>query len=103
MIKLLVPGSKFSPKIPVVIMSHELLTYDFSAMADHIFNVASTLNHAGFFPEMPYRDSLDVLRIIGRLLQDIDPNIIDHQISEMKHIRLEYIDEMLSVEFFIGV
>lgn len=83
-------------------MVYELSTFDFSEIAQHIFNIATVLSTAGILRSMPYKDTKDVLKIIKKLLQDIDPNLVDHQITELKHIRMEYLDEMLSVEFFIG-
>ena len=101
MIKLLAPTHKF--KSPVIVLAHEASSYDFSDCAKQIYGITSTLFGAGLLDRKPYKTYQEVLKTIGRLLSDIDFNNTDHQISELKYVRLELFEDMLSIEFFLGV
>ena len=52
---------------------------------------------------MPYDFESDVLEVLLELIADIDINVSDWQSTEKSHIRVEFRDELITVEVFLGV
>lgn len=96
-------SENYKPKYPIVLEVGEIKEYDFNDCANHIFHIFTTLQLCGLVYESPYFSPEDVLEVIQNLVDDIDLNSDELQISEFKHIRVEFRDEMLVLEFFVGV
>ncbi len=96
MIYLFPSGDKHKPRSPITLEIGEVREYDFSDAADQIYHILSVL-------QMPYAASENVFDAIHDLVDDIDLGSDELQISEFRHIRVEFRDEMLALEVFVGV
>jgi len=104
MINLIWPSSnRYEPKSPVTLSLDEIEEYDFSDAAEQIFDILSVLELCKLLPEIPYESSSDVYDVIQNLVDDIDLGSDEVQISEFRYIRVEFRDEMLAVEAYVGV
>lgn len=104
MIHLLWPsGDTYKPRNPITLEVGEVEEYDFSDAADQIYRILSVLQLCDLIGEVPYRESKDVFDAIQVLVDDIDLGNDELQISESKHIRVEFRDEMLALEVYVGV
>ncbi len=104
MIYLLWPsGDSHKPRKPVTLEVGEVAEYDFSEAADQIYRILSVLLLCDLIPEVPYKGSIEVFGAIVDLLEDIDLGNDELQISELKYIRVEFRDEMLALEVYVGV
>lgn len=104
MIHLLWPSSdNYEPKDPITLEVGEIEDYDFSDAADQIYSILSVLQLCDLISEMPFTDPVDVFDKIRDLIDDIDLGSSDLQISESKHIRVEFRDDMLALEVYVGV
>lgn len=104
MIHFLWPSSdKYEPRSPVTLLIGEIEDYDFSDAADQIYRILSVLQLCSLIDVVPYRSSEDVFDAIHRLVNDIDFGFDELQISESNFIRVEFRDEMLSLEVYVGV
>lgn len=104
MIHLLWPsGDSHEPRKPITLEIGEVEEYDFSDAADQIYCILSVLQLCDLIPEVPYGEPEDVFDAIRNLVDDIDFGSDELQISESKHIRVEFRDEMLALEVYVGV
>lgn len=104
MIHLLWPsGDRHEPRNPITLAVGEIEEYDFSDAADQMYRILSVLQLCDLIPEVPYKDSGEVLDAIQNLVDDIDLGSDELQISESKYIRVEFRDEMLALEVYVGV
>ena len=88
---------------PITLQIGEVEGYDFMPSAIQIFTILSILEACHLIKENPYDLIDEVLLVIKNLLRDIDLGLDGLQISECKHLRVEFRDEMLSLEVYIGV
>lgn len=91
------------PKIPVTLEIGEIEEYDFSDAAEQIYSILSILQLCDLIDGVPYGSSEEVFDRIHDLVDDIDFGSDELQISESKHIRVEFRDELLSLEVYVGV
>lgn len=104
MIHLLWPsGDKHEPRKPITLEIGEVAGYDFSEAADQIYRILSVLQLCDLIREVPYKEPEDVFDAIQNLVDDIDLGSEELQISESKYIRVEFRDEMLALEVYVGV
>lgn len=104
MIHLLWPSSgAHEPRTPITLEIGEIKEYDFSEAADQIYSILSVLQLCDLIKEVPYGEPEDVFDKIQELVDDIDFGSDELQISESKHIRVEFRDEMLALEVYVGV
>jgi len=104
MIQLLWPSSdKHAPRNPITLLPGEVEKYDFSEAAEQIYCILSVLKLCDLIEKVPYKTSEDVCAAIQDLVDDINLGSHELQISEYRHIRVEFRDEMLSLEVFVGV
>lgn len=103
MIHLLWPSSNYEPREPVTLEVGEIHDYDFSDAAEQIYCILSVLRLCDLIEEISYRSSEEVLDKIYELVDDIDIGSDELQISESKHIRVEFRDELLALEVYVGV
>lgn len=104
MIHLLWPSNNnHEPREPVTLEVGEIEEYDFSDAAEQIYCILSVLQLCDLIKEVPYRSSEEVSDKIHELVGDIDLGSDELQISESKHIRVEFRDEMLALEVYVGV
>lgn len=104
MIHLLWPsGDRNEPRSPVTLAVDEVEEYDFSGAAEQIYRILSVLQLCNLIPEVPYSESVEVFDAIQNLVDDIDLGSDELQISESKYIRVEFRDEMLALEVYVGV
>ena len=104
MIHLLWPSSdKGKPKDPITLEVGEIQDYGFGDSADQIYSILSILQLCDLVEKVPYRSSEEVLEMIQNLIDDIDLGSDELQISESKHIRVEFRDDMLALEVYVGV
>ncbi len=95
--------SQCKPKQPITLCIGELEDYDFSRCCKQIYDVLITLNDANILSSMPYASELEVLEVVLELIDDIDIDVSDWQSTEKSHIRVEFRDELITVEVFLGV
>lgn len=88
---------------PVTLEIGEIGEYDFNDTANQIYSILSILQMCDLIREIPYISAFEVFDRIHDLIDDIDLGSDELQISESKHIRVEFRDEMLSVEVYVGV
>ena len=103
MIYLFPSGDKHKPRSPITLEIGEVREYDFSDAADQIYHILSVLQLCDLISEMPYAEPENVFDAIHDLVDDIDLGSDELQISEFRHIRVEFRDEMLALEVFVGV
>lgn len=104
MIHLLCPSSgAYKPRTPITLEVGEVKEYDFSDAADQIYSILSVLQLCDLIKEVPHGAPEDVFDTIQELVEDIDLGSDELQISESKHIRVEFRDEMLVLEVYVGV
>jgi hypothetical protein len=104
MIHLLWPStSNYKPKPPVTLEIGEIEEYDFSDAADQIYRILSVLFLCDLITKMYHDGPEDVFDTINGLINDIDLGSDDLQISEFKNVRIEFRDELLSLEVYVGV
>lgn len=94
---------EYSPSRPITLEIGEIKDWDFSDSADQIYRILTVLDLANLIKKNPFRSSKDVKATIFNLLNDINFGSELLQISEIKHIRAEFRDELLSIEVFVGV
>lgn len=104
MIHLLWPSNgSHKPRTPVTLEIGEVKEYDFTDAADQIYSILSVLQLCDLLKEIPYGEPKDVFNKIQELVNDMDFGLDELQISEFKHIRVEFRDEMLALEVYVGV
>ncbi len=104
MIHLLWPSTQnYGPRDPITLEVGEIEEYDFSDAAEQIYSILSVLQLCDLIEEVPYGSSEEVFDKIYELVDDIDLGSDELQISESKHIRVEFRDEMLALEVYVGV
>jgi len=103
MIHLLLPNAKYEPRDPIALVHGEIVEYDFSDAADQIYDILFVLQLCNLIDEVPYSSSEEVFDKIYELVDDINLGSDELQISESKHIRVEFRDEMLALEVYVGV
>lgn len=96
-------GDRHKPRSPVTLAVGEIEEYDFSDAADQIYRILSVLQLCDLIPEVPYSEPEEVLDAVLNLVDDIDLGSDELQISESKHIRVEFRDDMLALEVYVGV
>lgn len=96
-------GERNEPRNPITLEIGEIEEYDFSDAANQIYCILSVLQLCDLIPEVPYKDSVEVFDAIRNLVDDIDLGSNELQISESKYIRVEFRDEMLALEAYVGV
>ncbi len=94
---------KYNPLPPVSIFPGEIEGYDFVRTAEQAFYALQTLHAVNLLYSNPYDGPEDVIAVIRRLIDDIDLGSELHQTSECKHLRIEYQDELLTIEVFLGI
>lgn len=87
---------------PLTLQIGEIDGYDFSDAAKYIFQVLQLLETCRLIISNPYKNYVEVLHNIHNLIGDIDINNDELQITERKHVRVEFRDELLVVEMFVG-
>lgn len=104
MIGMLLPSVEGSPSKPITLEIGDVKNYNFTTSALQILQILGVLEATKLIKKTPTIKTIDdVLLIIQELIDDIDLGSDELQISELKHIRIEYRDELLSLEVFIGV
>lgn len=104
MIHLLWPSTNnLNPRKPITLLAGEVEEYDFTDSAEQIYCILSVLHLCNLISRVPYKSADEVLEMVHALLEDIDFESDELQISEASHIRFEYRDEMLSLELYVGV
>lgn len=103
MLGMLLPSLDGRPVIPITLEPGEVEEYDFVSSAQQILQILNVLQLTGLIKESKHNTVDDVLDTIEELINDINIDSDDLQISESKHVRIEYRDELLSLEVFIGV
>lgn len=93
----------FRPKAPITLEIGDIENFDFSSSAVQIYSILQILESCNLIHECHYKSVKEVLLTIHKLLNDIDISSDELQISEYRNIRLEFRDELLSVEVYIGV
>lgn len=94
---------EYSPVRPITLQVGEINDYDFSESASQIYRILTMLDLANLIKKNPFRSARGVKAVIFTLINDIDLGSDELQISEKRHIRVEFRDELLSVEVFVGV
>jgi len=94
---------KYSPSVPIALEIGEINDWDFSGSADQIFRILTVMDLANLIDRNPFSSTKEVKATIFNLIKDIDLNSDELQISEQKYIRIEFRDELLSLEVFLGV
>lgn len=100
---ILPPTEELFPRKPITLYTGEIEDYDFSESAQQIYQILKVLYSCNLINESPYGSSEEVIDGIQILVDDMDLGSDEPQISEHKHIRVEYRDDMLTVEIFVGV
>ena len=104
MIYLLFPsGEKLNPRKPITLHAGEVEGYDFSESAKQIYQILQVLHSSNLIADCPYVSADEIVHAIQTLGDDIDLGSDELQISEYRHLRIEYRDEMMSIELFVGV
>jgi hypothetical protein len=104
MIYLLFPHTQeLSPRKPITLHTGEIEDYDFTDCSKHIYAILQMLQSCNLINECPYTSFEEVHHCVRMLVDDIDLGSDDVQISEYKYIRVEYRDDLLSLEVFVGV
>lgn len=104
MICLIWPNSdRYVPCKPITLEIGEVEDFDFSESAGHIFRILQVLELSNLIEKVPYANPVEIIYVIQELLYDIDFTSDKLQISETKHVRIEFRDEMLSLEVYVGV
>lgn len=104
MIELVWPStSRYYPQRPATLEIGEIDDYDFAECAQQVFRVLHVLEICGLIHRNPYHSTDEALDMMLRLIDDIDTENDELQISEKNHIRVEFRDELLSIEVYIGV
>ncbi len=94
---------EYTPSRPITLEVGEINDCDFSNSANQIYRILTILDLANLIEQNPFRSSMEVKAAIFNLISDIDLGSEFLQISENKHIRVEFRDELLSIEVFVGV
>ncbi len=95
-------SEKYTRCRPVTLQIGEVADYDFLQCAEQAFKVLDILDSCKLI-DCPYFSPEEVLVVIQDLVDEIDLGSDDFQVNEYRHIRVEFRDELLSVEVFIGV
>lgn len=103
MIHLILPPDFNAPKSPVTLQICEVENYDFSESSEQIYAILYALHICHLIKELPYASPNEVLHAIQTVVDDIDLGSDELQISEFRYIRVEFRDQMLSLEVFVGV
>jgi hypothetical protein len=93
----------YVPINPITLEIGEVEDYDFVDSAAQIYKILDVLKLSNLISRVPYDSPEEVVVIINSLLNDIDFSSEELQISENKHIRIEFRDELLSLEVYVGV
>jgi len=88
---------------PCTLEIGDIEDFDFSECAKQIYKILNTLEVCGLINKCPHNNENDIFLVIKKLLNDIDFEDDKLQISEYKHIRIEFRDELVSLEVFVGV
>lgn len=94
---------KLRPIKPLVLVVGEIEGFDFTERAKYIFNVLQILKANNLLSSVSYCTIEEVKETIHRLVADIDFNSDKHQVSECGHIRIEYTDELFSLQLYLNV
>jgi hypothetical protein len=93
----------FKPIAPITLEIGEVESFDFSLSAIQIYSILQILESCNLIKECHYKSVKEVILTIHKLLLDIDFDNDELQISEYRNIRIEFRDEMLSLEVYVGV
>lgn len=103
MIYLLVPLKENKPQSPVTLEIGEIEGFNFGPSANYAYNIIHTLFACDLIKKMPYHSPVSVESTIQELIKDLDLGDNSLQINQKRCIRVQFEDELLSVEVFIGV
>ena len=103
MIGMLLPSIECSTVQPITLAVGEIEDYDFTVSALQILQILGVLQALKLIKDGPLSTVEDVIRLIELLINDIDLESDEPQTSERHYVRVEYREEMLSLEVFIGV
>lgn len=104
MIHLILPScEELRPKLPITLHTGEVEDYDFLESAQQIYHILQMLQSCNLIIGCPYNSVEEVDHGVQMLVDDIDLGSDELQISEYRHIRVEYREDMLSLEVFVGV
>jgi len=90
MIHLILPPDFNAPKSPITLQVCEVQNYDFSKSAEQIFAILHVLQMCHLIRENPYASPNEVIQVIQMIVDDIDLGSDELQISEFRHIRVEF-------------
>ena len=94
---------QYSPVRPIILQVGEIEEWDFSDSANQIYYILTVLDSVNLIKNNPFQSPEEVKVTVSRVVNDIDLESDVLQISESKHIRVEFRDELLSIEVFVGV
>ncbi len=103
MIGMLLPTIECTLATPTTLPVGEIEGYDFTVSALHILQILGVLEITKIIRKVPFDAIEDVLFVIEELIEGIDFDSDEFQTNEKRHIRVEYHEEMLSLEVFVGV
>ncbi len=103
-IQIVCPSSQtYSPRSPVTLQVGDVENFDFTPTSIHIFRILNVLELVNLIEKNPYSSSDEICIAIRNVIDDIDLGRDELQISEYKHIRAEFQDELLALDLYIGV
>ena len=98
------PTEKFRPKSQITLEIGEIEDFDFTECSKQIFNILQVLEACNLIEKNPHENPIDVLDTIDEMItNDLNFGSDELQITEYKHIRIEFRDELFSLEVFVGV
>ncbi len=87
---------------PVTLEIGEIEDYDFAEVSIRVFEILTVLGVCNII-SVKYDSAEEALDVICRLVADIDLDSDKLQISEFGNIRVEFRDDLLSLEIYISV
>jgi len=93
-----VENCKFDFRKLLTLQYGELEDFDFTDVAQYIYNVLSLLHAYNIMP-CRYNSEEEVLFVIVRLINDLEVS----DTSSFANIRVELCDDLFSLEIYIGV
>lgn len=103
-IQIVCPSSeRYSPRLPVTLQVGDVENFDFTPASIYMFCILNVLESVNLIGKNPYSSADEIGIAIRNVIDDIDLGNDELQISEHKHIRAEFRDELLALELYIGV